>query len=71
MRADVRMIVVDESSEALAAVPRLRVLGAFSPGDTVASRERDAVLSAQDEGPTLTLLVEWFQTLAGAEWQWT
>jgi hypothetical protein len=30
------------------------------------------VLSTADDDPhSLTVLVEWFQALAGAEWQWT
>ena len=36
-------------------------------------RDTDDVLTEPDRDPTdsLTVIVEWFQKLAGAEWQWS
>ena len=66
MREDLRIIVVDNPLE----LPRPRVRPRALDGLEGLEMERTGSLP-QAESPSVTCLVEWFQTLAGAEWQWT
>jgi hypothetical protein len=70
MSERIRIVVVDDAYEMLASNGRARRTSL--PLEPIPSADGcQSAPSVESEPHSLTLLVEWYRTLAGAEWQWT
>jgi hypothetical protein len=66
----IRIIVVDDAYETMPSNARTR-RDILPVEPTVSADGGESARSGESDSHSLTLLVEWYLALAGAEWQWT
>jgi hypothetical protein len=70
MAERIRIVVVDDAYETPASNGRPRRTS-LPLEPAVSADGSQSTLPVESEPYSLTLLVEWYRALAGAEWQWT
>jgi hypothetical protein len=72
MRETIRIVVVEDAFDGQPREPRWQFVESNESEAVISDRPRPIVSTVDDEDShSMTFLVEWFQALAGAEWQWT
>ena len=71
MREAIRIVVVENAFDGQPREPRWQFVEPSESECLVGDRPRPIVSGVDEDSHSMTFLVEWFQALAGAEWQWT
>jgi hypothetical protein len=66
----IRIVVVDDAYEVIPSTPLTR-RDLLPVEPIVAADGSESECSIESDSYSLTVLVEWYLALAGAEWQWT
>jgi hypothetical protein len=71
MRETIRIVVVEDAFDGQPREPRWQFVEQCDDDSITTDIQRPILTVADDDSRTMSFLVDWFQALAGAEWEWT